>query len=61
MNNTQFTEEQRTEAYRVESMHQMMRQTKAVETVRTYVAIWFWLSVIGAVLAVIAVASASTS
>lgn len=59
VDNGQFTEEQRAEAYRVESMQQMQRQTKAIESIRGYVAIWFWLTIVGAVIIAIATSSAS--
>jgi hypothetical protein len=31
-------------------MQQLPRQSKAIESIRTYVAIWFWLTIIGGVL-----------
>jgi len=44
---SQFTEEQKAEAYRIESMQWLIRQTKAVETIRTIMVIWAVLTVIG--------------
>jgi hypothetical protein len=57
--NSQFGEEQRAEVYWFESMQQLQRQTKAIESIRSYVAVWFWLTIIGAVLLVILSAQAS--
>jgi hypothetical protein len=33
----------------------LQRQTKAIESIRSYVAIWFWLTIVGAVLFAIAI------
>jgi hypothetical protein len=59
IDNSQFTEEARAEAYRVESMQQLVRQTKAIETIKTYVGIWFWLTVVGLVMLMVGMASSS--
>lgn len=50
VDNSQFTEEQRAEAYRVESMQQMLKQTKALESIRTIMVIFTVLFVVGVVL-----------
>jgi hypothetical protein len=42
--------EQNTEAWRKFHAEQLERQGKAIESIRTYVAIWFWLSIASAVL-----------
>jgi hypothetical protein len=57
--NGQFGEEERAEAYRFQSMQQLQRQTKAIESIRSHVAVWFWLTIIGGVLLVILSAYAS--
>lgn len=49
IDNSQFTEEQRVEAYRVESIQQMRRQTQALETIRTVLVIFTVLFLVGAV------------
>lgn len=46
----QMAEEQRAEMFREFHSQHLKRQTKAVESIKNYVAIWFWLSVAGAVL-----------
>lgn len=58
VDNSQFTEEQRTEAYRAEHMAQVIRQTKALESIRglvigvvTLVAIVLILEIVGVMLA----------
>jgi hypothetical protein len=43
IDNSQFTEEERAEAYRQAHMEQVIRQTKALESIRSYVG---WLSAI---------------
>jgi hypothetical protein len=60
MDNTQFTEEQQLEAWRHLHAGHLNRQTRAIEQIRNYVTIWFWLSVAGAVLFVLASASAAS-
>jgi hypothetical protein len=57
--NRQFTEEQKLEAWRQLHAGHLQRQSKAIESIRTYVAIWFWLSIAGAVLVAVAVSNAS--
>src|SRR4051794_39250770 len=57
--NSQFGEEARAEAYRIESMQQLHRQSKAIESIRSYVAIWFWLTIIGGVLLMVLSTQAS--
>lgn len=59
VDNSQFTEEQRTEAYRREHIALAIRQAKAVETIRTVVVIWAVLTLVG-VLAVILEMAAAT-
>jgi hypothetical protein len=50
VDNSQFTEEQRTEAYRREHMGQVIRQTKALESIRGIMITFTVLFVIGAVM-----------
>ena len=57
VDNSQFSEEQRAEAYRVESMRQLVRQTKALETLRSIAIVFLILVGIGAVMATISLAS----
>jgi hypothetical protein len=38
--NSQFTEDQRAEAYRVESMQLLLRQTTAIEAIRSIMVFW---------------------
>ena len=57
--NSQFTEEQRTEAYRMESIQLLMRQTNAVETIRTIMVVWVILTVLGGLLLMAASAGSS--
>lgn len=60
IDNTQFTEEERTEAYRREHMAQVIRQTKALESIRTIMVVFTVLFIVGVVFwAVVAVGSAS--
>lgn len=44
---TQFTEEQRAEMFREFQSEHLKRQTRAIEQIRNYVGIWFWLTVAG--------------
>lgn len=57
VNNNQFTEDQRAEAYRVESMQQMLRQTKALETLRTIAVVFTILFVVGVVIVLFSAAN----
>lgn len=50
IDNSQFTEEQRTEAYRREHMAQVIRQTKALESIRTIMLTFTVLFVLGVVI-----------
>ena len=59
-NNSQFTEEQKLEAWRQLHASHLERQTRAIESIRTYVLVWFWLSIVGAVLIAAAVSQASS-
>ncbi len=52
MDRNGFSPEQNSEAWRKFHAEQLERQGKAIESIRTYVAIWFWLSIVGAVLLV---------
>jgi hypothetical protein len=52
MDRDDFSPEENTAAWRKFHALQLERQGKAVESIRTYVAIWFWLSIVGAVLLV---------
>lgn len=58
MDNTQFNEKQKLEAWRHVHAGHLERQTQSIEQIRNYVATWFRLSVAGAVLFVLASASA---
>jgi hypothetical protein len=61
VDNSQFTEEQRTEAYRTESMEQMVRQTRALESIRSILTFFTVIFVIGAVIFIMmSVAAAQT-
>lgn len=51
VDNSQFTEEQRVEAYRVESMQHLARQTKALESIR---AVLLATAIIGAIVGILA-------
>lgn len=55
---SQFSEEQRAEAYRVESMQQLIRQTKAVETIRTIAVVFLVLTALGVVMWLVSAFSA---
>lgn len=57
VDNSQFSEEQRAEAYRQESMHQLTRQTKALETIRAIAVTMIVLVGIGVVLWIVALFS----
>lgn len=48
--NSQFSEEQRSEAYRIESMQQFVRQTKALETIRGIAVVFMVLTALGVVM-----------
>jgi hypothetical protein len=61
LDNSQLPEEQKLEAWRQFHAANLQRQTKAIESIRTYVAIWFWLTIAGAVLFAIAVNSSPYS
>lgn len=56
--NGQFTEEQKAEAYRVESMQQLMEQTSSLRSIRTAMTFFVILTIINIVLGLFAVASA---
>jgi hypothetical protein len=53
IDNSQFTEEQRTEAFRVEVMRHMESQTKALDTIRTILVLFTVLFCIGVLISVI--------
>lgn len=38
------------EAWRQLQATHLQRQSSAIESIRTYVAVWFWLTIVGAVL-----------
>jgi hypothetical protein len=59
LDNSQFGEEQKLEAWRQMHAGHLQRQTKAIESIRNYVAIWFWLTIAGAVLLAISINSSS--
>jgi hypothetical protein len=61
VDNSQFTEEQRTEAYRREHMAQVIRQTKALESIRSIMVVFTILFVVGVVMWIAMVASTSHS
>lgn len=50
LDNSRLTEDQKLEAWRQLHAVHLQRQTKAIESIRSYVAIWFWLTFVGAVL-----------
>ena len=58
VDNSQFSEEQRAEAYRVESMRQLVQQTKELRTIRQIAVVFLVLTAIGAVLWIVSLASA---
>lgn len=60
-NNSQFTEEERTEAFRREVMHQMVTQTKSLDTVRTILVVWMILTIVGILIAVAATLAGTSS
>ena len=60
IDNSQFTEEQRAEAYRVESMLQMQRQTKALESIRGIMLFFTALFVLGVAVYVLMTLSATS-
>lgn len=60
VDNSQFTEEQRAEAYRVESMRHLTRQTKALESIRTVVLTFLILFVVAAAIGLLAVVSSAS-
>ncbi len=60
MDNTQFSEDQKLEAWRHMHAGHLERQTRAIEQIRNYVTIWFWLTIAGALLFVIASAEAAS-
>ena len=51
----QLTSEQRWEEWRGLVARELERQVRATQAIRTYIAVWFWLSVVGAVLLVVTV------
>ncbi|HET6914864.1 MAG TPA: hypothetical protein VFH56_02125 [Acidimicrobiales bacterium] len=59
IDNSQFTEEQRAEAYRVESMRHMERQTQALESIRGIMLFFTALFVIGVAVYVLMTLSAA--
>ena len=58
VDNSQFSEEQRAEAYRVESMRQLMQQTKELRTIRGIAVVFLVLAALGVVLWLVALISA---
>lgn len=61
MQNGQFTEEQRAEAYRVESMQQMMQQTSALQSIRSSMTFFVVLTIINLIVGLFALAAAHNS
>jgi hypothetical protein len=57
--NSQFTEEERTEAFRREVMQQLVAQTKSLDTVKTILVFWMIVTIVGIVIAVASAASGS--
>jgi hypothetical protein len=57
--NSQFTEEERTEAFRREVMQQLVTQTRSLDTVKTILVFWMILTIVGIVIAVASAASGS--
>lgn len=58
VDNSQFSEEQRAEAYRVESMQQLTQQTKELRTIRGIAVVFLVLTAIGVVMWLVALFSA---
>jgi|1185.fasta_scaffold347276_2 hypothetical protein len=57
--NSQFTEEERTEAFRREVMQQLVTQTRSLDTVKTILVFWMILTIVGIVIAIASAASGS--
>lgn len=57
IDNSRFSEEERTEAYRREHMTQVIRQTKALESIRTIMVVFTCLFVLGVVFWVVQLAT----
>ncbi|WP_448627727.1 hypothetical protein [Geodermatophilus sp. URMC 64] len=57
----QFTEEGKAAAFRLEHARQLHRQTKALQSIKNYVAIWFWYSVAAAVFFIVSPMMAASS
>lgn len=53
MDDSNLTQEQREELFREFHGQQLRLQTKRLEQIHNYVAIWFWLTVVGVVLIVL--------
>lgn len=60
IDNGQFTEEQRAEAYRLESMQQMQRQTKALESIRGILVFFLIIFIVGCVAGILMLAGSTT-
>jgi hypothetical protein len=61
IDNSQFTEEQRSEAFRLEVMQQLRLQTKALGTIRTIMVLFTVLFCIGVVAWLFVVAQSNPS
>lgn len=59
--NRVMTEQERAEAFRAFHAEHLRKQTRFQEQIRNYVAIWFWLSVAGALVLVVAMTLSSSS
>lgn len=59
MDHTIFTEEEKAEAYRVESMQQMMQQTQSLKSIRSAMTFFVILTIINLVIGGAALAAAS--
>lgn len=60
MDRSHMTEEQKTDEWRQFHAEHVERQSKAIESIRNYVAIWFWLTIAGSIILVALVASANS-
>lgn len=47
MDRSHMTEDEKTEEWRQVHSKHLERQSNAIESIRTYVAVWFWLTMVG--------------
>jgi hypothetical protein len=55
VDNAQFTEDQRAEAFRLEHAGHLQRQTKALESIRTYVGVLLAVVILGVIFSLVGV------